>query len=183
VRERFDRLEEQLEIITGLWGTPAGSTYDFSGTHYQVTDSPALPKPAQAKPPVIIGGTGARRTPRLAARFADEFNVPFHTPEDTGATFDRVRAAAAETGRTLIYSAAQTVVVGRTEAEVKRRADAIGNDPDRLRVEGLAGSPAELVDKIGRFAELGAERIYLQILDLSDLDQIELLAAEVLPQV
>src|SRR5207247_675866 len=154
-------------------------------THYRLADSPALPRPAQAKPPIIIGGGGPKRTPRLAARFADEFNLPFRTVEETGATFDRVRAACEEAGRTtpMVYSAAQVVCCGRTDAELKRRADAIGNDPNKLRVEGLAGSPSELVDKIGRFAELGAERIYLQVLDLADLDHLELIANEVISQV
>jgi F420-dependent oxidoreductase-like protein len=185
VGERFDRLEEQLEIITGLWGTPEGQTYSFSGKHYQLTDSPALPKPAQARPPVIIGGHGAKRTPRLAAAYADEFNVPFSSVADTGATYERVRAACTAAGRTkpMIYSAAQTVCCGRTDAELTRRADAIGLTPDKAREDGLGGSPAEIVDKIGQFAELGAERIYLQVLDLADLEHIELLAAEVMTQV
>ncbi|MGH3239160.1 MAG: LLM class F420-dependent oxidoreductase, partial [Spirillospora sp.] len=91
--ERFARLEEQLEIVTGLWRTPPGETYSFSGEHYTVADSPARPKPAQpGGPPIIIGGTGAKRTPRLAVRYADEYNVPFKQPEDTAPAFDRVRA-------------------------------------------------------------------------------------------
>ncbi|MEO3827064.1 LLM class F420-dependent oxidoreductase [Actinomadura sp. B10D3] len=184
--ERFERLEEQLEIVTGLWGTPAGETYSFSGRHYALSDSPALPKPAQAGgPPIIIGGIGAKRTPRLAARYADEYNVPFHQVKDTSGAFDRVRAACAEAGRTepLVYSAAQVVCCGRDEAEVKRRADAIGREVTELRTNGLAGTPGELVDKIGQFGGLGAERIYLQVLDMHDLDHLELLAAEVLSKV
>ena len=183
--ERFDRFEDQLEIITGLWSTPEGATYSFSGKHYELTDSPALPKPAQDKPPVIIGGHGAKRTPRLAAKYADEFNVPFRHVADTGETYERVRAACTEAGRTkpMIYSAAQTVCCAKTDAELKRRADAIGVPVDKVREDGLGGSPAEVVDKIGKFAELGAERIYLQVLDLQDLEHIELIAAEVLSQV
>ncbi|HXJ28816.1 MAG TPA: LLM class F420-dependent oxidoreductase, partial [Streptosporangiaceae bacterium] len=77
-KERFDRLEEQLAIITGLWETPAGKTFGYEGAYYQVTDSPGLPKPVQRpRPPVIIGGYGPRRTPELAARYADEFNIAF----------------------------------------------------------------------------------------------------------
>ncbi|TDD81622.1 LLM class F420-dependent oxidoreductase [Actinomadura darangshiensis] len=184
--ERFERLEEQLEILTGLWGTPDGDTYSFSGKHYALADSPALPKPAQAGgPPIIIGGIGAKRTPRLAARYADEYNVPFHQVEDTGAAFDRVRAACAEAGRTrpVVYSAAQVVCCGRDEAELERRAGAIGRQVSELRGNGLAGTPAELVDKIGRFGELGAECVYLQVLDLHDLEHLELLASEVLSKV
>jgi F420-dependent oxidoreductase-like protein len=186
LNERFERLEEQLEIVTGLWGTPLGETYSFAGRHYQLTDSPALPKPAQqGGPPVLIGGLGAKRTPRLAAQWADEFNVPFHPLAETGEALDRVRTACTETGRTkpMIYSAAQVVCCGRNEAEIKRRADVIGSDLETLRASGLAGTPSELVEKIGRFGELGCERLYLQTLDLSDLDHVELIASEVLPQV
>ncbi|QKG20971.1 LLM class F420-dependent oxidoreductase [Actinomadura verrucosospora] len=183
LNERFERLEEQIRIVTGLWGTPDGETFSFTGEHYTLTDSPALPKPAQAGgPPVILGGFGPKRTPRLAAAYADEYNVPFHQVEETGGAFDRVRAACAEAGRTrpITYSAAQVVCCGRDEAEIARRAAAIGREVDELRQSGLAGTPAEVVEKIGRFGELGAERIYLQVLDLGDLDHLELLASEVL---
>ena len=185
--ERFDRLEEQLEIITGLWETPAGKTFSFDGSYYALTDSPALPKPVQRpRPPLLVGGNGPRRTPQLAARFADEFNVAFVSPEQTGAAFGRVRDACAAIGRdpaSLVYSAALTVCCGRTGAEVARRAAAIGREVAELEVDGLAGSPAQIVDKLGVFAALGASRMYLQVLDLHDLDHLELIAAEVMPQV
>jgi alkanesulfonate monooxygenase SsuD/methylene tetrahydromethanopterin reductase-like flavin-dependent oxidoreductase (luciferase family) len=187
VRDRFDRFEEQLEIITGLWETPEGKTFAFEGTHYALTESPALPKPVQRpRPPIIIGGVGAKRTPRLAARYADEYNVPFHSVEDTGAAFERVRAACADGGResgSIRLSAAQIVCCGRDEAELRRRADAIGRSVEDLRENGVAGTPAEVVDRIGRFGALGAERMYLQTLDLEDLDHLELLASDVLPHV
>ncbi|WP_067482582.1 LLM class F420-dependent oxidoreductase [Actinomadura hibisca] len=182
LNERFERLEEQLQIITGLWRTPQGETFDFDGAHYTLKDSPALPKPARPEgPPVLIGGFGAKRTPRLAATYADEYNVPFHKPDDTAVAFGRVRAACEAQDRTrpMAYSAAQVVCCGRDEAEIKRRADAIGRDVAELRENGLAGTPAELVDKIGKFAELGADCLYLQVLDLHDLGHLELLAAEV----
>ena len=185
--ERFDRLEEQLEVVTGLWGTAEGKTFSFRGSYYTLTDSPALPKPVQRpRPPVLIGGGGERRTPRLAARFADEYNVPFDTVEASVAAFGRVRRACQEAGRdpgSLVYSAAQTVCCGRDEAELARRAEATGEQLAELRRSGLAGSPAEIVDKLGRFAAAGAERVYLQVLDLHDLDHLELIAAEVMPQV
>jgi len=185
--ERFGRLEEQLEIITGLWGTAEGATYSFRGTCYTLTDSPALPKPAQRpRPPVLVGGAGQRRTPALTARFADEYNIPFANLADSAAAFGRVRQACREAGRdpgSLVYSAAQTVCCGRDEAELARRAEAIGYQVDDLRQNGLAGSPAEIVAKLGQFADAGAERAYLQILDLHDLDHLELLAGEVMPQV
>ncbi|TDC38840.1 LLM class F420-dependent oxidoreductase [Micromonospora sp. KC213] len=186
VGERFARLEEQLAVVTGLWETPAGKTFDFAGTYYQVADSPALPKPVQQpRPPILLGGLGPRRTPRLAARYADEFNLPFASIEDTLAQFGRVRAACAEIGRdpaTMRWSNALVLCCGRTDAEVARRAAAIGREPAELRQNGLAGTPAELVDTIGRFAASGSQRIYLQLLDLTDLDHLELVAAEVMPQ-
>jgi F420-dependent oxidoreductase-like protein len=185
--ERFDRLEEQLAIITGLWETPAGSTFSFAGTHYQVTDSPALPKPAQQpRPPVLVGGAGPKRTPALAARFADEFNAAFSSAEESAVLFDRVRDACSAAGRaasSMTYSAAQVVCCGKDDASFRRRAAAIGREPEELRESGLAGSPAEIVDKIGAFASAGASTVYLQVLDLSDLEHLELIAAEVAPQV
>ncbi|MFF3942624.1 LLM class F420-dependent oxidoreductase [Streptomyces phaeofaciens] len=184
-KEKFGRLEEQLAIVTGLWGTEVGKTFDFEGTHYQLKDSPALPKPAQEKIPVLIGGHGASRTPRLAARYADEFNMPFSSVEDTAAQFGRVRAAAQEAGRAadaLTYSNAVVVCVGKDDREVARRAAAIGREVDELKANGLAGTPAEVVEKIGRYAEVGSTRFYLQMLDLSDLDHLELIAGEVQAQ-
>ncbi|MFI1236001.1 LLM class F420-dependent oxidoreductase [Nocardia salmonicida] len=181
---RFGLLEEQLAIVTGLWETKPGATFNFDGVHYQLTDSPALPKPVQDPVPVIIGGNGKVRTPRLAARYATEFNMPFASIADSAAQFDRVRAAVRTAGRTdeLVYSNALVACVGRTDAEVARRAAAIGREVDELKENGLAGSPAEVVDKIARYREIGASRIYLQILDLADLDHLELIAAEVQSQ-
>lgn len=182
--ERFDRLEEQLQILTGLWSTPLGDTYDFGGAHYTLTGSPALPKPVQDRLPLIIGGGGPRRTPALAARFAAEFNVPFQSVDDTAAAYDRVRAACADAGRdpgSLTFSAAQVLCCGRDEAEVARRAAAIGREVDELREHGLAGTPAEVVEKARTFAAAGATRLYLQVLDLSDLEHLDLVAAEVMP--
>jgi alkanesulfonate monooxygenase len=185
--ERFDRLEEQLAIITGLWETPVGQRFSFAGKFYPVTDSPALPKPVQRPhPPILIGGRGPRRTPQLTARYADEYNAAFSTAEETRAAFGRVREACQAAGRdpdSLIYSAAHTVCCGRDEAELARRAAAIGWDLATQRADGLVGTPDEIVDRIGTLAGLGATRIYLQVMDLHDLDHLELIASEVLPQV
>ena len=186
VTERFDRLAEQLEIITGLWETPEGKTFSFDGSHYTLTDSPALPKPAQRpRPPILVGGHGPRRTPRLAARFADEYNTAFVSQQETGEAFGRVRDACLAAGRdpaSLVYSASQVVCCGRSGAQVARRAAAIGREVAELEASGLAGSPAQVVDKLGSFARAGASRMYLQVLDLHDLDHLELIAAEVMPQ-
>lgn len=185
VRERFDRYSEQLEIITGLWETPDGETFSYKGRHYELVDCPALPKPAQRpRPPVIVGGTGPRRTPRLAARHADEFNVGFRPVDFTAERFETVRQACVEAGRdpaTMALSVAQTVCCGKDDAEIRRRADAIGREVDELRANGLCGTPEEVVERIRTFAEAGADRIYLQVLDLSDLDHLELIAAAVAP--
>jgi F420-dependent oxidoreductase-like protein len=184
--ERFDRLAEQLAVIDGLWRTPVGQTFSYDGRFYPIEDSPALPKPVQVpRPPIIVGGRGRRRTPELAARYADELNVPFRPVAVTGAVFDNARAVARSAGRTspLIYSVAQTVCVGRDDAEVARRAEVIGEDPEQLRAEGLGGTPNQVIDKLGHFAELGASRAYLQVLDLGDLEHLELIASAVAPQV
>jgi F420-dependent oxidoreductase-like protein len=186
VGERFDRLAEQLALITGLWETPLGERFSMAGRYYPVTDSPALPKPVQRpRPPVILGGGGARRTPALAARYADEFNMPFASVEEMQAQFARVRAACAKAGRdpaTLRWSVALVLCCGRDEAEVRRRAAAISHEPAALREHGVAGTPAECVETLGRYAQAGAGRVYLQTLDVDDIDHIELVAGEVARQ-
>ncbi|MCW2637833.1 MAG: Coenzyme F420-dependent N10-methylene tetrahydromethanopterin reductase-like protein [Dactylosporangium sp.] len=179
VKERFDRLEEQLAIITGLWTTPVGERFTFHGEHYDVEDSPALPKPVQSPgPPVIIGGVGAKRTPALAARYAHEFNVPFASVEQTAQMYERVTEACRKAGRDQlpVFSAAQTIACGRTEAEARKRAEAIGQTPP------LYGTPAQVVDQIGRFAQAGATRLFLQVLDMHDLDHLDVIASEIAPQ-
>lgn len=184
LRERFERLEEQLEIVTGLWRTPPGSQFTFEGQHHGLVGSPALPKPVQpGGPPIILGGHGPRRTPALAARFAAELNVPFPSVDAFRAQRTRVRAACEAIGRDpddLVVSAALVVCCGEKEADVERRAGAIGRAADELRTNGLAGTPPEVLDRIATFVEAGATRLYLQVLDLSDLEHLDLLAAQVL---
>ena len=183
--ERFDRLEEQLLIIHGLWHTPAGGPFAYRGRHYAITDSPALPKPVQhPHPPIIVGGTGPRRTPQLAARYADEFNLPFPPLDSVAPAFDRARQACTAAGRdptSLTYSVALVVCCGADEPEFRRRAAAIGREPAELRANGLAGTPPEVIERGRAFAAAGAQRIYLQVLDLSDLDHLRLIADEVVP--
>ena len=182
--ERFDILTEQLEIITGLWNTPHGGRFNFTGSHYSVTDSPALPKPVQSPPPIIVGGGGPKRTPMLAARFAAEFNLPFAPMERFTEQRDRVRAACETIGRepeSMVYSCAQVVAIGRNDAEVARRAAAIGRDVDEMKQNGLCGTPDQVLQRIADWGALGATRMYLQVLDLGDLDHVEFIGAEVLP--
>ena len=191
--ERFDRFEEQLAVVTGLWSAPPAEDGGFSydGTHYTVSESPGLPKPVQRDghaggPPVLIGGVGKRRTPALAARYADEFNLPF-VPFDVGLEqIARVRAACEEIDRdpdSLTTSSALVLCVAETESELARRAAAIGREVEELRENGLAGLVPEVVDKIARYAESGQSRLYLQTLDLGDLDHLRLVAEQVVPQI
>lgn len=187
IGERFERLEEQLAILTGLWGTPPGDRFTFEGRHYTLRDCPPLPRTVQQPhPPVIVGGWGPKRTPGLAARFAAEYNVPFPLLADFGPQIGRVRAACETAGRdpsSLIMSAALVVACGETEADFTRRAAAIGREPGELRDHGLAGTVDEVVDRLGAFGAAGAEVVYLQVLDLDDLDHVRLLASSVMPEV
>ena len=179
VKERFDRFEEQLEIITGLWD--AAGDFSYEGSHYRLEGNPGLVHPVQSPLPLVIGGHGTKRTPRLAATYASEFNVGFSSVDETAAGFERVRTACAATGRSLVYSAAQVLCVGRDDAEVARRAAAIGREPAELRENGLAGTPDEVVERARRFADVGATRLYLQVLDLHDLEHLQLVAEQVAP--
>ena len=183
LRERFEVLEEQLEILTGLWRTPVGETFDFDGLHHQISGSPALPKPVQdGGPPIIIGGGGARKTPALAARFAAEFNLPFASKDAWVAQRGRVEDACRAIDRDpaeLTYSVALVVCVGEDEDEIARRAKAMGRDVDELRRNGVCGTPAEAAARLEEWGEAGAERVYLQVLDLDDLDHIGLLGRDV----
>ena len=182
--ERFDRLEEQLAVITGLWSTPAGERFSYVGTHYEVDDSPALPKPVQRPyPPIVIGGFGPKRTPRLAARYASEFNAAFAPPEVFPENVARVHAACEATGRdpaSLGISIANTVVCGNDDAEIERRAAAIGRTREQAE-QGFGGTPGQVVDRIGIYRAAGADTIYLQVLDIGDHDHLRLLASEVVP--
>jgi len=186
-KDRFEMLEEQLAIVDGMWTTPAGESFTFEGKHYNVIESPALPKPAQRpRPPIILGGWGTKRTPRLAARFADEFNMPFPPVSYYREGCDHVRAACETAGRdpaTMRFTAALVACVGRDDAEFERRSGAIGHKPEDLRANAAGGLPGEVVERIQEFAAAGAETVYLQILDLDDHDHLRLIAAEVAPHV
>ena len=183
---RFDNYEEQVAIIHGLWNTPDGDTFSFDGDVWQVTDSPALPKPVQpGGPPIIIGGRGKSRTPRLAARYASEFNMPFVDIATFAKQRENVQRACEAEDRdpsTMRFSIALVACVGSDDAEVERRAAAIGREPAELRENGVAGTADEAAATIRRWAEAGAERVYLQVLDLADLDHLDLIADEITPR-
>lgn len=183
--ERFDRLEEQLAIVSGLWATPDGGTFSHHGDHYRVDDSPGLPKPVQpGGPPIIVGGRGPKRTPALAARYAAEFNVAFPPLELFVEQCTRVRAACEEIERdpsSLVYSAALVLCCGDNEDTFRRRAEAIGREPSEVRENGAAGTVEAVAATLRRWHEAGAQRIYLQVLDLDDLDHLDLVAERVAP--
>ena len=181
---RFDLLEEELAIVTGLWATPTGERFSFDGSTYRLEDAPPLPKPVQSPLPVIVGGLGPSRTPALAARYATEYNAGFAEEDAMVAAFERVAVAARSIGRdpaSIKRSVAHQTVVGRTEAEYRERAARVGADPDRLRAQHLGGTPREIADRVAGYGALGAERVYLQVWDMTDLDQVELLAEALLP--
>ncbi|YCU74822.1 LLM class F420-dependent oxidoreductase [Mycobacteroides abscessus] len=185
--ERFDRLEEQLEILTGLWTTPTGDTYSYAGKHYTVTDSPALPKPVQEPhPPIVIGGLGVKRTPALAARFATEFNLPFQPVDVITDQYARVAHAVEVAGRpadSMTYSAAFALCIGDTDADIARRAANIGREVEEITENSpLAGTPDAVAEKLSIYVDAGVQRVYVQLLDIRDLDHLEFFASTVIPQ-
>jgi F420-dependent oxidoreductase-like protein len=185
VKERFDRFEEQLKIITGLWDTSIGEVFGHVGEHYTLSGAPGLPKPVHGRVPIIIGGSGKVRTPNLAARYADDFNVGFCDVDHVRERYEGLRRECEAVGRKpdeLVLSWTASAVVGRDDGEVRRRGSAAAADLPALATVGLAGTPAQVVDRIGAYAELGVRRIYLQLIDLDDIDHLELIASEVMPQ-
>lgn len=184
LKDRFDRLEEQLAILTGMWATPPGQTFSHHGRSYDLSDTPGLTHPAQERLPLIIGGGGKRRTPGLAARYAAEFNAPFQPAEACLALFEGVQRACREADRdpaTLRLSAAQVVCLGDDANTLERRAAAIGRDVEELRANGLAGSSAEVLASVKAFEQVGCDRLYLQVLDLTDLEHLREIAEALLP--
>ena len=185
VRERFDLLEDQLAILHGVWSTAPGDVFERDGLTCSVRLEAGPLRPAQRPhPPIIVGGRGGARISRLTARFADEFNVSFVPLDQMKSIYRSVRETCEELGRdpaSLAWSVGQVLCCGRSEAEVERRAKAIGQDVAELRRNSFVGSPAEVVDRLGTFAEAGAGRFFLQVLDLADLDHLRLVAEEVVP--
>ena len=183
LKERFDRLEEQLQIITGMWRAPIDAQYSFEGEHYTIVGSPGLPKPFQpGGPPVILGGHGPTRTPRMAATYATEFNAPFPSLDGFAEQVKRVRQACEAIERDpddLLYSVALVACCGESEEEIGRRAGMIGRSVDDLRASSAAGRPSEVIARIADYAEAGASRVYLQLLDIDDIEHVHLLADKV----
>lgn len=189
-KERFERLEEQLALIIGLWTARPGEPYSFHGQHYAVRDYPALVRPVQSPhPPILVGGQGPKRTPALAAKFADEYNTDGVSPEKCAEAYARVGSACEKVGRDpteITLSAVVTLCCGTSPAEIARRKDTIaaksGGDFTGHLENAAIGTPAQVTDRLRAFQEAGASRVYLQLFDLTDLDHLRLVAEEVLPQ-
>jgi len=183
--KRFDLLEEQLAIVTGLWSTPDAETFTFEGEHYRLDAAPALPRPVQTPVPVIVGGAGPRRTPALAARYATEFNIGFVAERVVAEKFATVRAACEAIDRdpdTLKLSVALPTVVGADEREIDRRLAAIGRTRDEFDDgANIVGTPEQVAEKVARLHALGARRVYFQLADLRDIDHADQIGAELLP--
>lgn len=183
--KRFDLLEEQLQVVTGLWKTTDAETFSFDGEHYRLDRAPALPKPVQSRVPVIVGGGGPKRTPALAARYATEFNIGFVAEDVVAEKFRVVRQACESIGRdpeTLQLSVALPTIVGVDDAEIERRVAAIGQTRAQFdNGANLIGSPTQIAEKVERLRALGASRVYFQLLDLRDVEHADLVGAELLP--
>ena len=184
IGERFDRLEEQLQVILGLWTTPPGERFSFDGSHVRIDACANFPALVQRpRPEIVIGGTGPRRTPLLAARYADEFNAGLGAggPERF---FERVRRVCEEIGRdpaTLRLSTTLPVACGTSRAEAEERVRRLGEPGERLLALGVVGEPADVTRELERLAAAGCETVYFHIYDIDDLDHLELLGREVLP--
>lgn len=181
-RARFDRLEEQLQIVTDLWKTVPGERYSHSGRFYELASAPAAPTSQIPHVPLILGGQGPVRTPRLAARFANEFNALRQPPAELVKVFARVRAACEKVGRdpaSLVYSTAVVVCCGENRAQIEQRIERSGQPRKKLAAAGAAGTPEQVVEQLAHYIDAGASRLYLRLFDLPDLDHVALLGDQV----
>jgi len=194
--ERFDMLEEELAILHGLWTEPDG--WSYSGRHWQVRDALFYPKPpasaSRRHPNILVGGDGGPRMARLVAEYADEFNLTSAAVSRATEAFARVRAACERIDRDpaeVTYSAMTGVLIGRDEAEVRRRVgdlmSALGRgdgDADEWlgdrRARWVMGTPAEARERVAAFAAAGVERLMLQTFLPRDLEMVELLGEAVI---
>ena len=189
-RERFTRLEEQLALITGLWTAHPGEPYSFQGQYHVVHDYPALVRPVQSPhPPILVGGQGPKRTPALAAKFAAEYNTDGVSPTECAEAYSRVISACEKIGRDpadMTFSSVVTLCCGTSSGEIAQRKKVIaaksGGDFNGHLDNGATGTPAQVAERLHAFKEAGADRVYLQLFDLTDLDHLRLVAEKVLPQ-
>lgn len=187
--DRFDRLAEQLEIVHRSW---TEGPFDFHGRCYDLEGADPLPKPVQKPhPPLIAGGSAKRRGAALAARWADEYNTVYATVEECRDRRERIAAACAEAGREPIpFSLMTGFLTGRDEAELLDRSARLalrrGEDDDALEAlpeSWLVGTPEQIVEQLKELEAAGVERVMLQHLLHEDLDAVELIGREVIPNV
>lgn len=183
IARRFQRFEEGLTIIAHL--LRSDTPFDFDGEYYKVREAVLLPRPARpGGPPILIGGSGPKRTLPLAARWADEWNAVFIPParfRELNARLNELLEVQGRAPGSVRRSLMHGIVFGRDEAEVRRK---LGNrSRASLEARGiLIGTAHEIVEQLGRYAEAGVQRLMLQWLDLDDLDRLEALAHGVLRQ-
>ncbi|HUB04556.1 MAG TPA: LLM class F420-dependent oxidoreductase [Solirubrobacteraceae bacterium] len=185
IGERFDRFDEEMQIINGLWTTPQGEAFSFDGRFWQLEEARNFPVLVQQpRPEIVIGGTGPRRTPLMAARYADEFNSG--AGDGTAERFANVRGVCEKIGRdpsTLCMSVTTQVICGSTQAEAEARLERLGAPGQRMLARGTVGDVPTVVGALHDLKEAGAEVAYLHIFDIDDLDHLRLIGAEVVPQV
>jgi F420-dependent oxidoreductase-like protein len=184
--ERFERLEEQLEILRGLWDTKPGERFSFEGKYFTIADCAAFPRWA-SRPKIIIGGAGAAKTPRLAAKYADEFNAALCPVDEHKARFDNFHRKCEEVGRDLPaarLSATVPVALGTDEADLEARMTAFGQAAGLVNNAGVKGYGADgarqVRDVLKRLADQGTDTTYFHVYGPSDVDHIRLLGSEVL---
>jgi F420-dependent oxidoreductase-like protein len=187
MRERMDRLAEQLEIVTRSWQDGA---YSFAGEHWSVEELDALPKPVQSPLPLLMGGAAKARGAALAARYADEYNVVHAAPEEAAAARERLAAACRDAGRdpaTLRFSLMHALLIGADDADLRSRADRLADwspapvSLEELRGEWIAGTPDQVIARLREYEAVGVERVMLQHLLHRDEAALELFASEVMP--
>ena len=178
--ERFDRLEEQLAILTGLWDTKPGERFSFDGKFYQLQDCVSIPRPA-VRPKIIIGGHGAKRTPTLAARYADEFNSALGMDaRERFANFRRIcHDVVGRDPAEVAMSGFMPVCIGSSPKDLERRRESLGAPGARLLAHGVTGTAGDVIAAIENLAAQGADTVYFHVYDPGDVEHIRLLGSEV----
>ncbi len=180
---RFARFEEGLEVITRL--LKHDEPVSFDGEFYRLRDAVLMPRsPRPGGPPIIVGGNGPRRTLPLAARYADEWNAVFVTPErfiELNARLDELLREIGRPPERVRRTLMTRVLFGRTAADIGCK---LGDQSaDELRARGvIVGTGSEVTEQLGRLDEAGVQRVMLQWLETDDIDGLEVMARSVPPQ-